>query len=335
MKSIPISPVAFSYIRFSHPQQAKGDSLRRQAEAATDWCRRHGVTLDTTTTLHDLGKSAFAKPRKGRGADDPMATFIEPENLVNPDRRALAGFQALIKQRKIPRGAYLIIENLDRLSRDDVVPATHLLTGILLAGVRIVQLKPAEQVLTDKSDGYAIMMAVMELSRGHGESAMKSERIDAAWRDKMRRGRENGETITRRLPAWIEEVGGERRLIPTHAAVVRTIFEWAAAGYGLSSIVKRLTDEGVPSFGKSGKWVRSYVAHILKDRRAIGELQPRTRYGREDDGPPIANYFPCAVSEEMWLAARAGAAVRRHKPGRMMKNRVNIFSRLLMYARDG
>ncbi len=168
------APTAYSYIRFSHPQQAKGDSLRRQAEAAAEWCRRSGAALDTMTTLHDLGKSAYAKPRNGRGAEDPMAAFIEPENLINPDRRALAGFQALIKQRKIPRGAYLIIENLDRLSRDDVVPATHLLTGILLAGVRIVQLRPSEQVLTDKSDGYAIMMAVMELSRGHGSS--KAER---------------------------------------------------------------------------------------------------------------------------------------------------------------
>jgi DNA invertase Pin-like site-specific DNA recombinase len=335
MKSAPVYPVAFSYIRFSHPQQAKGDSLRRQAEAAAEWCRRHGTTLDTTTTLHDLGKSAYAKPRKERGVEDPMAAFIEPENLVNPDRRALAGFQALIKQRKIPRGAYLIIENLDRLSRDDVVPATHLLTGILLAGVRIVQLKPAEQVLTDKSDGYAIMMAVMELSRGHGESAMKSERVTAAWRDKKRRGREDGSTITRRLPAWVEERGGKRRLIPARAAVVKRIFELAASGYGLSSIVRRLTDENVPPFGRSGSWVRCYVANILKDRRALGELQPRTRYGREADGPAIPDYFPAVVGEDLWLAARAGAAQRWNKPGRLMADHVHVFSRLLRHARDG
>src|SRR5262249_19648513 len=126
---------AYSYVRFSHPDQARGDSLRRQIEAAEGWCLRNGATLDTSTTLHDLGVGAFAKGKQPE-ADDGMAGFIGPEDLVNPDRQALAGFLALIKRRKVPRGAYLIIENLDRLSRDDVVPTTHLLTGILLAGVR-------------------------------------------------------------------------------------------------------------------------------------------------------------------------------------------------------
>src|SRR4051812_36356798 len=103
-----MTPVAYSYIRFSSAEQRKGDSLRRQTEAAADWCARNGVALDTTTTLHDLGKSAFAKGKgkKAAQADDGMASFIEAEDLVNPDRRALAGFQALIKQRQVPRGAF-------------------------------------------------------------------------------------------------------------------------------------------------------------------------------------------------------------------------------------
>jgi hypothetical protein len=46
-------------------------------------------------------------------------------------------------------------------------------------------------------------------------------------------------------------------------------------------------------------------------------------------------YFPAAVSEELWLTARAGAAERRHKPGRMMTNHVHNFSCLLRHARDG
>ena len=123
-------PVAFSYIRFSHPSQADGDSLRRQTEAATVWSRRNHATLDMTTTLLDLGKSAFVKARRDPFEEDPMAAFIDQDDLVNPDRRALAGFQALIKRRRVPRGAFLIIENLDRLSRDDVVPATHLLSRV-------------------------------------------------------------------------------------------------------------------------------------------------------------------------------------------------------------
>src|SRR5438270_645082 len=89
-------PLAYSYIRFSTPEQAKGDSLRRQDEAATGWCKRNGVRLDTSLTLHDLGKSAFLG-----------------EHRKNPDRNALAAFLKMVEQGRIPRDSYLIVENLD------------------------------------------------------------------------------------------------------------------------------------------------------------------------------------------------------------------------------
>jgi len=50
MPSTP-TPLAYSYIRFSHPDQAKGDSLRRQTEAAADWCEHNHVTLDLVFVL--------------------------------------------------------------------------------------------------------------------------------------------------------------------------------------------------------------------------------------------------------------------------------------------
>jgi DNA invertase Pin-like site-specific DNA recombinase len=318
----------YSYIRFSHPEQSKGDSLRRQTEEAAQWCARNNVQLDTSTTLHDLGKSAYTGKHR-----------------QNPDRNALAAFLQLVERGKIPRGSYLIIENLDRLSREEEVPARHLLTSILMAGIRVVQLSPSELILTDKSPGWDIMRAVMELSRGHGESAIKSDRIGKAWRQKKKLARENGTLLTRRLPAWVEVRDGKLRLIPERAAVVRLIFELAIAGYGLASIVTKLTADGVPSFGSdkvkpgntrpahTAKWNRQYLSSILKDRRALGEHQPCNRDGTPD-GPPIAGYFPAVVSEETWLAARAASEQRRRKPGRVSK-RINVFAGLLKDARDG
>jgi DNA invertase Pin-like site-specific DNA recombinase len=326
--STPPPSVAYSYIRFSHPEQAAGDSLRRQAEAAAEWCQRNGVYLDTSLTLHDLGKSAYTGAHR-----------------QNPDRHALAAFLKLVEQGKVARGSHLVLENLDRLSREEEVPACHLLTSILMAGIRVVQLKPAELVLTDKSPGWDIMRAVMELSRGHGESAIKSERIGKAWREKKRRGRENGELITHRVPAWVEIHEGKPRLIPERAATVRRIFELCIAGYGFTAMVAKFTKEGVLAFGEvkvnegrtrsqfSGKWNRIYVATILKDRRAVGEFQPCRRDGTPD-GPAIKGYFPAVVSEETWLAARAATEQRHRKPGRAGKY-INVFANLLKDARTG
>jgi hypothetical protein len=59
---------------------------------------------------------------------------------------------------------------------------------------------------------------------------------------------------TRQLPAWIEEKDGKLRLIPKRAAVVQRIFKLAREGYGLQMIVRRLIEEGVPCFGRKGRW---------------------------------------------------------------------------------
>jgi DNA invertase Pin-like site-specific DNA recombinase len=276
MTAKPGSPaVAYSYIRFSTAEQLKGDSLRRQTQATEEWCRRNGVILDTSTTLHDLGKSAFVKGKRAAREDDGMATVLELADLVNPDRRALAGFLEVIKRRKVVRGAYLVIENLDRLSRDDTVPATHLLTGILLAGVRVVQLRPVEQVLTERSDGYAILMAVMELSRGNSESRLKSERIGGAWVNKRAHARA-GTPLTRNVPAWVRVESVEHgrytlALIPERAEVVSRIFSLAASGLGLMRVVQKLTEDKVPAFGR------------LLDEAGIAEYEGR----RRAEGKPL------------------------------------------------
>ena len=149
--------VAYSYVRFSSPEQAKGDSLRRQTAAAAAWCEQHGIQLDTSTTLHDLGKSAYTGTHR-----------------TNPVRNALAGFLKLVEDGRVPRGSYLIIENLDRLSREHIQPALLLCLNLLQAGIRIVQLKPAEMVFDDKSDTLPVMMMMMELSRGHGEAPSRA-----------------------------------------------------------------------------------------------------------------------------------------------------------------
>jgi DNA invertase Pin-like site-specific DNA recombinase len=322
-------PIAFSYIRFSTPEQAKGDSLRRQTEATAQWCQRHGITLDTSTTLRDLGKSAYTGAHRR-----------------NPDRHALAAFLKLAEAGKVPKDSYLVIENLDRLSREEERSALRLWMDILDQGINIVQLHPETIFRHEKSDMVDIIRAIIELSRGHSESAIKSKRVGASWENKRRKARENGAVMTTRLPAWVEQEDGKLRLNPERAAVVRRIFHLAAAGYGHVLIVRKLNEDGVPAFGEnvvregrrrsafSGRWTRSYVALILRDRRAVGEMQPRKQDGTPD-GDPIKGYFPAAVTEAQWNAARAGAVERGRKPGRTSGKYVNLFSGLLKDARTG
>jgi hypothetical protein len=201
-----------------------------------------------------------------------------------------------------------------------------------------------------------IMRAIIELSRGHSESRMKSVRTLANWERAVRLAREEGRTMTRRLPAWVELTGGGLRLVPDRAAVVKRIFEMARAGLGMTSIVKKLTAEGVPAFGDRvpdeeghyrgldgqpfgcGQWRASYVRRILSDRRALGEYQPRGA-GERKKGDPIPDYYPRVVSGEEFYAARAAVAGRKNgtanRQGRIGNGVANLFGGLLRHARDG
>jgi len=312
--------VAYSYIRFSTPKQQHGDSLRRQTEATEAWCKRNKVQLDTSLTFQDLGVSGL----RGRNRLD--------------DTKALAQFLKAVEKGHIPKDSYLVIENLDRLSREDVRKALRLWMEILDAGINIVQLHPQIIFRHDKYEMTDIMLAVVEMSRGHSESHMKSIRASEVCKNKRKRAAETGEALSGRVPSWIK-IGedGKPCLIEERAAVLRQILQWAAAGYGSTSIVKKLKAEGVKPFGKAA-WSRQYIAMLLRDERVIGKLQPLRK--RKTDQPKcLENYYPPAATEEEWFAARAGIAQRKRKDGKPKGGRfddfINLFSGLLWDAPTG
>src|SRR3954451_17791261 len=109
---------AYSYIRFSRPEQLKGDSRRRQLEASQAFALAHILDLDDS--LRDLGVSAFRGKNKSEGA--------------------LKRFLDLVHDGKIARGSYLLVESLDRLSREQVMSALKLFLSIIDAGITIVTL---------------------------------------------------------------------------------------------------------------------------------------------------------------------------------------------------
>ncbi len=67
MQAPTVRPKAYSYLRFSSPEQLKGDSFRRQWEAAKAYAARNALDLDETLTFHDMGMSGFKGANAQRG----------------------------------------------------------------------------------------------------------------------------------------------------------------------------------------------------------------------------------------------------------------------------
>src|SRR5262249_12827132 len=160
---------AYSYVRFSTPEQAQGDSLRRQTELAEDYCRRRGWTLDATLSLRDLGVSAF------RG-----------DNALNGNLRT---FLDAIKRELVPPGSALIVESFDRIKRQGIDEGYELVKKIIKAGVRIVTLYPEREfdVSATKSLTKGALEIQLILERAAEESERKSVRLQAVWGEKVRR----------------------------------------------------------------------------------------------------------------------------------------------------
>ncbi|MBP3953767.1 recombinase family protein [Gemmata sp. G18] len=310
-------PVAYSYIRFSTPDQEAGDSIRRQEALRDEWCARNGVRL--METLRDYGISAF----KGKHRAD--------------DKVALGRFLSLVKAGTVRPGSYLVVEQFDRLSREQIRPALTLLLNLIEAGVRVVQLMPVEKVYGEDVEPMALMMAIMELSRGHSESMAKSGRCGQAWANKRKEAAQK--PLTRNVPAWCKLVGEKIVLDEAKAEVVRRIYNMALAGRGMPTIAKTLNLEGVaPLSGRSKRWAPSSLDHILSSRTSIGEYQPHTWHGRErrePDGPPVTGYYPAVVTEQTFDAVRVAMSRRNKKGSGRGDKTLSIFSGLLFDARSG
>jgi hypothetical protein len=331
-KPAPVrDPVGHPYARISDPEQRQGGGLVRQTEdeetkaKIAEFCRLFGFKQSKLIRVDD-GVSAW----KGLNAT--------PEH-------ELGQFIAEAKKGLIPPGDCLILENYDRLSRQDPWAAIGLVNDLRQLGIHVGRLDKMKLLRCDSTDYGDFFEAAIEFMRGNSESNTKSYRNGSEWRRKREAAREKGDTITHRLPAWVQVVDGKRVEIKERADVVRYIFHLAGTGHGLYAIVQRLTNEKVPAFGErvvrkgrkrsafSGRWTIGYVHLILTDRRALGECQPLDGEGNPD-GDVIPDYFPQVVTEEEFQCARAGARERYRRPGKVTAN-VNVFQGLLRDARTG
>ena len=291
--------VAYSYLRFSSPGQAEGDSVRRQTDLREAWLRKHpSVRLDTSLKLLDDGVSGFTGDHRKK------------------KKHSLYQFLDLVERGRVPAGSFLIIENLDRLSREHPLEILSLVANLVRAGVRIVQLEP-ECVFTADMDEGTLCMLLLGAMRGHGESKRKSSLCGAAWQNLKAEARKNKAPHGSSCPAWIELAEGKYRLVPARAEAVRLVFRWSIEGLGSLAITRRLIKEGVPPIGRARRWNRSYVAKILDNRAVLGEYQPMSgHHQRRPDGDPIPDYYPRVISDADWHRAHSATQDRNLRSGR-------------------
>lgn len=151
----------YSYLRFSRPEQAKGSSIERQLKFAEDYANKHNLVLDDSLIMTDKGLSAFHGTHKKKGA---FGQFLQA-----------------VESGKVESGSVLVVESLDRISREDPLIAQSALTDLILAGITVVtagdnQVYSREEV---QQNPFKLIMSLVVMIRANEESETKQRRSNA------------------------------------------------------------------------------------------------------------------------------------------------------------
>lgn len=273
-----LTPKIYSYTRFSSDKQMSGNSLQRQTEAIESWIHTNNVNIPIDDTLHlrDLGVSAWT------GANTEADA-------------ALGGFLKAVEEGRVPPKSYLILEKLDRLSRQKVTIAIGILTSIINHGITIVTLSDGKEYNEDSlnnNSGMDFMFAIFQLGLAHQESQNKSERISKAYSSKIKQLLEHDKPITHNKPNWLDVDRNDNFIvIEERASAIRYFFDTMVNNnLSVSQTCHFINKEGrVPYWGKDGLWKSSFTRTLINTRRVIGEWRSEAHDITRMMYPPIVD----------------------------------------------
>jgi DNA invertase Pin-like site-specific DNA recombinase len=246
---------AYSLIRFSTRSQAAGDSFRRQSGLAPPFCQKQNLALDTSLHESDVrnhGVSAF----KG-------------DNLV---KGALAKFLTLVDAGVVEAGSWLLVEEIDRLTRGVHNKAYGLCLALFEKGNKIATLMDGEVYDLEGINGSLEQRLKLQLrlDSAHDYSKKLSVRIYAAWQGRREAMRAGDGKPTKACPEWLTVENGQFVEKPSpegqpgRFAIIEGILRETIAGLGKRAIANRLNQEGIPAFRGKGGWHHSSVERIIK-----------------------------------------------------------------------
>lgn len=319
----------YSYARFSSSSQEEGDSLRRQGHGENPEespvykkCREVGLKLIPLRA--DKAKSAY----KG-------------EHLKNGE---LGLFLKLVEDGTIPKGSWLLIENIDRISRLPPMDAQELMIRIIRSGLTLwvaqSNLTLNEEILDRQP--FLQYQLLGELIRAYSESKYKSDRVKQEYGKRLNDIRK-GKPQHGKCPSWLQFNGNGWDLIPEHAQTVRIVVDMTLNGIGCVAICRKLNELNRPLFRESKNkkakaWQVSTVRYLQLSRTLIGEYQPKQKEGNsyQPHGKPVEGYYPPVIDQKTFnrMQAVLGQRLIGGKT-RDSEGILNLFGRILVDGFDG
>jgi len=248
-------PKLYSYIRWSSDRQDKGTTRNRQLAAARAYAADAGLEL---VEIEDPGVSAF------RGK--------------NTQKGKLGDFMDAVKQGAIASDSWLYVENLDRITRQNVTTAQKLFIELLELGLTLVTGMDKRVYTLDSVNKNAtdLMISLLLFSRANEESETKSQRTLGNVETLINRHKQglpvNIKAVGRH-PFWIDDSGSQYEAVKKHPFywdIAREAIDMFLAGDGIYT-VKRFLDDKYPNGLKGKEWDYQVLKKMRDNRALIGE----------------------------------------------------------------
>lgn len=311
-----MSQSAIIYARFSSAEQSKGFSLERQRTYGLQFATRNGWSVEKT--IIDEGRSAFHGANRAEGS-----AFHEFE---------------LEARNGLHRGKVLLVENVDRLSRQGAKAAAQLVWSLNEQGVDVATWQDGYVYQAgNNGDLMELFSVIIKAQMAFEESDKKSKRTSASWKKRFQQisdGTYRGAMPN--TPKWIDYVDERYVLNPERTAVLDLIFDLYIDGMGIHRIVTILHERKVASWtppeqrrGNNG-WFYSYIYRLLTKRAVLGE------YVTSDGKILATDFYPQAITAEKWNRAQAALSLRKGNQSnvKVFGNR-NLLSQMVFCEKCG
>lgn len=300
---------AVCYARYSSDLQHQ-TSIERQFQLARTYSSSNGIEIVASF------KDEAVSSAKGKNLERELGRcieFIESDGKID----------------------FLLVESVDRLSRESPLVFIIKFGQLLLSGVRLVQVGTG--TIIDPDNTMDFVNLTLQSALANEENRKKKERVSESYERRFTRG-----IPAPKMPYGYERVDGIVRPHPDTAPVVRTIYKMCASGTSYNQIAKDLNRQSIPHPGavaaRKGKeafgngWTTQAVRRILINRvYATG-----TQLWRRGESRGV---FPKIVDESLeQQVLRRISVVQQRKtyPARMSLGKSsNLFSDLMFCGSCG
>lgn len=271
----------YSYQRWSSAVQSDGTTKARQTFAAEEYAKRNDLEV---VEIVDAGISGFKSDNSKSGA--------------------LAKFLAAVDEGLIPNNAYLFVESLDRITRDEIDVALELFMGILRRGITIVT-GMDNKVYTHagiKGNPIDLLTSILLFTRAHEESKTKQNRTNGNALAMIRRFQSGLPTTIKAVgshPWWIDCTTDKFEAVRRHPTLwqpAQDAINMFMEGVSVFKVVQYL-NEKYPHAYKGKAWKTANIRK-LRFNKAVYGLREITVDGTDYSLP---NYFPSLITEGQFL----------------------------------